>query len=62
MENSLSCDDVENLLSPFFDNELSEQEFGVVKEHIENCPSCNEKLENIAKLSSVLKESFAKSA
>jgi len=47
------CESVQNLLSLYIDNMLSEEESNIVREHIKSCASCREEL---ALMQSILKE------
>jgi len=40
----MSCETIEELLSPYLDDELSPEEKKTVEDHLESCPSCSELL------------------
>ncbi len=58
MNEFLTCNEIKNLLSPYFDMELSDEETEIVTKHIENCPGCKQQLESIKHLSGNIKLSY----
>ncbi|MDD3014055.1 MAG: zf-HC2 domain-containing protein [Candidatus Gastranaerophilales bacterium] len=54
MESDLSCEKIKMLLSAYFDDELSEEESNIVKNHLYNCPECLNDLNNIKNVSNYL--------
>ncbi len=55
MNEFLTCNEIKDLLSPYFDMELPEKEKKIVENHVKNCPECKKELENINKLSNSIK-------
>ena len=55
MDDYLSCDKINLQISAYFDDELSENEKETVTTHLDKCPSCAQKLEDIKKLSGLIK-------
>jgi len=58
MNEFLTCDEIKNLLSPYFDMELCDQEKNAVEIHIEKCSECRQELENIKQLSFSVKKAY----
>jgi len=50
----VNCDETLNLLDPFVDGELPEQERGTVQQHLDGCPSCQHELRQINELRETL--------
>jgi len=59
--NCFSCDEVKELLSPYFDGELDEKDNKIVKKHLRECLNCRRELENIKQLSVLIKSSYSAS-
>jgi len=55
MESDLPCNKIKTLLSAYLDNELSETESNIIKNHICKCPGCSNDLNNIKNVSTYLK-------
>ncbi len=62
MNEFLTCDRIKNMISSYFDMELSDEDMKLVENHIESCPDCRQELENIRRLSSLIKTSWQKDA
>lgn len=62
MNDFLTCNEVKELLSPYFDNELSKNECIKVEKHLKRCAECRQEFENIKKLSCSIKNSFGKNS
>ncbi len=58
MTDNLSCNNIEDLLSAYFDKELNTEDTILVKNHLDECQKCQKELNNIANLSALLKVSF----
>lgn len=52
----MECKDIQKLLHPFVDNELSAHEAFMVDEHVEVCPSCHREMEDIRQFDLQLRE------
>ena len=50
MESNQYCKSVKPLISAYYDNELSPEETLTVKQHLENCPDCNNEYEYMKKI------------
>ena len=60
METNLSCDELKLMISAYFDNELSQEESLYIENHLQQCETCSLEVENIKKLSQILKSYDAK--
>jgi len=61
MRENFSCDEVKDLISPYFDGELDEKDTKIVKEHLRFCLNCRRELENIKRLSVLIRKSYSAS-
>lgn len=61
MNSFFSCDEVKELISPYFDGELDGKSSKIVKQHLGQCLTCRRELENIKRLSVLIKTSYAAS-
>jgi len=50
----LKCEDVQNELQSFLNNEIGKSQRGQIKVHIENCENCSQALQQLKKLSEFL--------
>jgi len=41
----MTCKEVERLVMPYINDELTDEELGEFLEHMESCPDCREELE-----------------
>lgn len=57
MENHFSCEELSDLISSYYDNELNEQDKENVEKHIKNCHSCRSKLCDFKKITNLLNDS-----
>ena len=55
MKNSNKICDLE-IISRFYDNELEQEEYNRVKDHINGCPRCKEALTDLTNISSPVKD------
>jgi predicted anti-sigma-YlaC factor YlaD len=60
MYKNLSCKEVEEVLSAYMDNELSQGLDEAVELHLDNCQACTEKLSELEKIRSIIKISAAR--
>ncbi|MFA6990381.1 MAG: anti-sigma factor [Candidatus Gastranaerophilaceae bacterium] len=60
MYKNLSCKEVEELLSTYMDNEISQGLDEAVELHLDNCQSCTEKLSELEKIRSVIRMSASR--
>lgn len=58
MNDFFSCSEIVDLLSPYFDGELDEKDTKIVKKHLGQCLNCRRELENMKKLSVLIKGSY----
>lgn len=56
----LSCYKINNLLSAYLENQLDTATTLTVANHLENCPSCEKELNQLTKISSLLKTAIQK--
>ncbi len=61
MNDFFSCNEVKELLSPYYDGELDEKDAKIVKTHLGQCLTCRRELENIKRLSFLIKSSYSTS-
>lgn len=61
MNDFSQCDEVKELLSPYFDGELDEKDTKIVKKHLGQCLTCRRQLAEIRQLSSLIKSSYSAS-
>jgi len=52
----MNCEHIENLLSPYLENELSSHDRAVVERHLENCPQCSELLSLLRETTQALED------
>lgn len=58
MNEFLTCDEIKNLLSTYFDMELAEEDRITVENHVKNCSNCRQELENIKQLSFSVRKTY----
>ena len=51
----LKCEDIQNELQAFLSNEIDETQKGEMNHHIENCRACSQALQQLKRLSEVLR-------
>ena len=54
MVRAMHCNEVQPLLSPFYDGELSPEQAHCVAAHVETCPSCAGQLQTLQRLSALV--------
>ena len=57
MESNLPCNKVKPLISAYYDNELSEKQTLLVKDHLEKCQTCNSEYEYMKKIGEHIRKS-----
>jgi len=56
MSEFLICDEVKELLSPYFDGEVTYKEKNLIEKHLETCQNCRQKLENLKRTTSLVRK------
>jgi len=51
----MKCNKIERLLNQYVDNELLEQKIPIVKSHLDGCPNCTEKYNELITLKGIIK-------
>lgn len=61
MNDFCSCNEIKELLSPYLDGELDAKETKLVKKHLGQCLNCRRELDNLRRLSVLIKSSYSTS-
>ena len=59
MNNFFSCNEIKEMISAYFDNELNEKDTKIVKKHLKECLTCRRKLADIRKISTLIKRAYS---